>query len=103
MSAISRRRTEGSPYAAGRAWAEGCVIARSGRASLSTSVNVVLNNEIPMDALTALVADRRDRYTTEAETFRLARTAARAVRAARRSRRARAGTRVTVPGPRPCA
>ncbi|WP_132428917.1 hypothetical protein [Pseudonocardia endophytica] len=56
----------------------------------------MLTNEIPMDALTALVAERRDRYTTEAESFRLARTAARAMRAARRARRARAGTRLTV-------
>lgn len=64
-------------------------------------MHVVRANEIPMDALTALVTDRRDRYTTEAESFRLARTAARAVRAARRSRRVRAGTRVTVAGARP--
>ena len=65
-------------------------------------MNVVLTNEIPMDALTALVAERRDRYTTEAESFRLARTAARALRRGRRSRRARTGTRVTVAGARPC-
>ncbi len=63
----------------------------------------MLTNEIPMDVLTALVTERRNRYTTEAESFRLARTAARAVRAARRTRRTRAGTRVTVAEARPCA
>ncbi len=56
-------------------------------------------NEIPMDALTALVAERRDRLTTEAERFRLARTA---VRALRGRRRVGSGTRVTAAEPRPC-
>lgn len=59
----------------------------------------MLTTEIPMDALTALVAERRDRYTDEAERFRLARTAVRAARALRRPRtdgRRAAGTRVTV-------
>ena len=76
------------------------MIVRSAGPPLSTTVGVMLTNEIPMDALTALVTERRDRYTMEAESFRLARTAVRAVRAARRSRRARVGTRVTVPGAR---
>jgi hypothetical protein len=79
------------------------VTARSAVAALRASVDAVLTNEIPMDALTALVAERRQRYTTEAESFRLARTAARAVRASRASRRRRAaGTRVTVADARPC-
>lgn len=34
-------------------------------------MDAVLTNEIPMDALTALVTEHRQRYTTEAESFRV--------------------------------
>lgn len=67
-------------------------------------MDAVLINEIPVDALTALVTERRQRYTTEAESFRLARTAVRAMRAERVSpRRRAAGARVTAADVRPCA
>lgn len=66
-------------------------------------------NEIPMDSLMALAADRRRRYTAEAERFRLARLAVRSRRGGRRRRQggdggtAATGTRVTLIGDDRCA
>lgn len=60
----------------------------------------MLANEIPMDSLMALAAERRRRYTDEARRYRLGRVLA---RARRRRGRARGpgvtGTRVTATGP----
>lgn len=62
----------------------------------------MLMNEVPMDALTALAAERERRYTAEAERFRLGRLVRRARRRARTATGA-AGTRVTATGHDLCA